>query len=101
MDVPPIESIQLTPDEQALIERIDFRPEALRERSAVHIVCSAASDLTASLLAREAIPKVRLRYSADPDFNIGGHGRSIQAIFERSAFLMMVPSMRPTTLHTA
>lgn len=40
--------------------------------------------LTKSLLERGAIPKVRIAYFTDPEFNPGGRGKSRQRVFENN-----------------
>ncbi len=40
--------------------------------------------LARSLLARRAVPAVRLAYFTDPEMNVGGHGKSRREVFEKS-----------------
>jgi len=37
-----------------------------------------------SLISRKAIPEVRTKYFTDPEFNVGGRGRSRADIFEKN-----------------
>lgn len=37
-----------------------------------------------SLIARKAIPEARVRFFNDPEYNIGGHGRSRREVFEKN-----------------
>ena len=41
-------------------------------------------DLTELLLARKAVPAVRLNYSIDPETHVGGRGKSRKAVSEKS-----------------
>lgn len=83
MKIPQPEGIVLTPEEQALFDRIAFDPdrypseEADRESST-----AAAVELMRSLRSRKVIPRIRLRYFTDPDLNVGGHGKSRKEVFE-------------------
>lgn len=40
--------------------------------------------LARSLLARRAIPAVRLAHLTDPEMNVGGHGKSRREVFEKN-----------------
>jgi hypothetical protein len=78
-------AILLLPDETQLVKRIDFTLITNTIRPGFHQAlgesCAAAVPLARSLLARGAIPDVRLAYFTDPDRNIGLK-RSRQQVFE-------------------
>lgn len=76
MIVPKPEPVQLTEEERRLLARVQFDPQQYSEDSA-----AAAVALTRSLVSRGAIPEVRLRYLRDPEFNIGGRGKSRLDVF--------------------
>jgi hypothetical protein len=79
-------SIKLTAEEKALVSRIDFDPTSSKrsEPGYSNAVGEAALGLMKSLIARNAIPEVRMRYFSDADFNVGGRGRSRAQIFENN-----------------
>ena len=78
--------IELTVEEKALLGRIDLAPTSPERHDPEHwnAVGEAALGLMKSLIARKAIPDVRSRYFTDPDFNVGGRGRSRAQIFEKN-----------------
>lgn len=78
--------IELTVEEKALLGRIDFAPASPKKHDPEHwnAVGEAALGLMKSLIARKAIPDVRSKYFTDPDFNVGGRGRSRAEIFEKN-----------------
>jgi hypothetical protein len=78
--------IELTVEEKALLGRIDFAPASPEKHDPEHwnAVGEAALVLRKSLIARKAIPGVRSKYFTDPDFNVGGRGRSRAEIFEKN-----------------
>lgn len=79
--------IELTVEEKAPLGRIDFAPLRLPEKHDPehwNAVGEAALALMKSLIARNAIPDVRSKYFTDPDFNVGGRGRSRAQIFEKN-----------------
>jgi hypothetical protein len=77
--------LDLSPDEATLARRIDFSPDQFRLSGRFEQVVmesrAAASKLAKSLLARNAIPEIRLAYFTDARFNIGSK-RSRKEIFE-------------------
>lgn len=79
-------SIKLTAEEKALVAQIDFNPASSEghEPGYWKAVGEAALRLMKSLIARKAIPEVRMRYFSDADFNVGGRGRSRAQIFEKN-----------------
>lgn len=77
--------IKLTPAEQKLWEAIYFdSPTAGFDYDRVRASMEPALLLTKSLLKRDAIPEVRLRYVSDPELNVRGHGKSRIEVFERN-----------------
>jgi hypothetical protein len=68
------------PQEEAWLDKISFG-EA-ENHDVLRTSCDAAAPLARSLLARGAIPEVRIRYFCDPKLNIGGHGKSRKQVFE-------------------
>lgn len=73
--------IALTPEEQALFSMIRFdwkNHEELRD-SLVHMEA-----LASSILKRCVVPKIRIAYFTDSEFNVGGRGKSRQDIFEKN-----------------
>ena len=79
MNAQPPVAISLTPTENALLSQISF--EDTRHDVLVKS-CKAAKTLTLSLLKRDAVPQVRLDYFTNPQYFIGGHGKSRVQIFE-------------------
>ncbi len=79
-------SVELTDGEKLLLKEIDFSPESFDKHDAEYWkrVGIFSERLMDSLLARQAISKVRLKYFADPEFNVGGRGSSRLQIFERN-----------------
>lgn len=70
-------TIDLTPDERALAEAIRFDPHAtLGNPPAFHANGDLVVQLINRLLKRKAIPDQRLSYFSDPDYNVGGRGKS-------------------------
>lgn len=73
--------ISLTSDEKALFSKICFDWRSHEElRGSLALMEALAS----SILKRGAVPDVRIAYFNDPEFNIGGRGKSRQDIFERN-----------------
>lgn len=79
----PPPAIQLTPDEQRLLGRIDF-DSSPGAHDVVIASLEASAALAKSLLDRSAIPEIRIRYFTDPECNPGGRGKSKKEIFERN-----------------
>lgn len=79
-------SIGLTSAEAELIESIKSNPiDTLNNVDAFHTNGTLVSQLTHSLLNRNAIPTQRLKYFTEPAYNIGGRGKSRQENFIRNA----------------
>lgn len=75
--------IELTQEEQALVEQIDFNlPPGRRDAESWRLASLAAGRLMHSLLGRGAIPEIRMRFFTDPEFNIRGRGKSRAQMFE-------------------
>jgi hypothetical protein len=74
----------LTPEEEALVSRIDFDASTLRTSEDMERNGASAAALMKSLSARDAIPEVRLRYFTDPGYFAGGRGKSRQELLERN-----------------
>lgn len=76
-------AIVLTDEEKALVEKIDFNPSGHNAES-WRPSADAMEDMVRSLLARDAIPEVRLRFFNEADYRIGRHRRSrLQGFQER------------------
>src|ERR1700722_9535012 len=78
-------TIQLLPDEMALLSKIMVRAEDLPHDH--HVVIQNGEfvrELTNSLLRRQAIPAQRIKYFVDPTHNPGGHGKSRLNVFEHN-----------------
>ena len=76
--------IDLTPKEQALWEQICFTPRSSQiDHDKLRASVEPAYQLARSLLDRDAIPPIRLRYFTDPELYIGGRGKSRKEVFER------------------
>jgi hypothetical protein len=81
----PIAPIPLTEAEKALLERIEFDALKIRAPEQVKAICSAARELTLSLLNRKAVPDHRVQWFTAPEHNIGGHKSSRKENLERNA----------------
>ncbi|MFZ5669049.1 MAG: hypothetical protein ACOY4K_06120 [Pseudomonadota bacterium] len=77
-------AIPLEPAEQVLLERIAFSVDALRAPGRFQANGDAVVQLVQTLYARGAIPKHRLSFFQDPEWNPSGRGVSIQQYFERN-----------------
>jgi hypothetical protein len=77
--------IELTPAEQEFWNAICFEPPTPGfDLDRIRASIEPAYQLTKSLLERNAVPEVRLRYVADPELNVRGYGKSRIDIFERN-----------------
>jgi hypothetical protein len=83
VDVPEIAPVELSSAEQKLFEQINYDERALADLHPQNpeAMFDASAKLTRALLDRQAIPEVRLRYFDDPEYNVGGHGKSRQDVF--------------------
>jgi hypothetical protein len=73
-----------TPEEEALVSRINFDASTLRTSEDVERNGAAAAALMKSLSTRNAIPEMRLRYFTDPVYFVGGRGKSRKDLLERN-----------------
>lgn len=76
-------AIELTPEEQALADQIEFHVLALDGFESVRRNAQLARELTERLFGRDAVPEHRRRHFTDPTYNVSGRGRSRQQQFER------------------
>lgn len=76
--------VELTDEEESLRASIQLDPRAIKDPVAFQANANRVAELTRSLLARKAVPDHRLRYFTDPDFNVGGRGRSRFEQFKRT-----------------
>jgi hypothetical protein len=82
---PLIGPIALTPDEGAILADMKLRQEELfHENGAAQRNGELALALMTSLLARGAIPEVRLKYFEDPTYRTGRIKGSYRNLFERN-----------------
>lgn len=77
--------VQLTDSEKNLLTQLDFgaswtKHDAEKARAGGEAAC----ELMKSLISRGAIPKIRVRWFVDSDYNIGGRGKSRKQVFERN-----------------
>jgi hypothetical protein len=74
-------SLDLTEEEKKLLEQIKFRSNSLDE---IRQSLAPMKLLTDLLLEKKAIPKVRLWYFKDPQYNPSGRGKSRLQVFEKN-----------------
>ena len=74
--------ISLKPNEKELLGQITF-DFSRHNDEILHTSCKAAASLANSLLTREAIPDIRIRFFINPEFNIGTQKSRLQ-VFESS-----------------
>ncbi len=76
--------IDLKPDEQSLLEKIEFDINVVQPRGTNEVSKNAnlAADLAEILMDRNGVPAHRLRYFSSPDYNVYGLGKSHQQVFE-------------------
>jgi len=77
-------AIELIAEEQALLDTLKFDLDALDGHESFEANADRALALTKQLVARQGIPDHRRRYFVDPDYHLGGRGRSRLQIFERN-----------------
>lgn len=79
-------SIELTSEEETLVSKIDFHPASSEHHGVEYWrgVGEASLALMKSLVARGVIPEARTKYFTDPEFNVGGRGKSRAATFEKN-----------------
>jgi hypothetical protein len=76
--------ISLNSEEQMLFNEIEFDPLLLKNSDHARENGDAVFKLLKSLVQRKGIPQIRIRYFTDPEFNLGGRGRSKQEVFEKN-----------------
>ncbi|WP_137107659.1 hypothetical protein [Azospirillum argentinense] len=76
--------IDLSDEEREVLDHIKFNFDDLDGFDDVQRNGEAVLKLIGMLVEREAIPEHRVRYFVDPDYNIGGRGRSKKQGFERN-----------------
>ncbi len=76
-------AIALEPEEQALLDELEFDVHKL-DHDTFEPNAARARDLTKALAARGGIPEHRRRYFTDPDYHPGGRNKSRQQVFERN-----------------
>jgi hypothetical protein len=83
-NVREILAVSLTEKEQELERAICWDLAELGEAADRQTHLERTAELAELLIARNAIPKVRLAYFDDPQMNIGGYGKSRRKKFERN-----------------
>lgn len=74
--------IELTEAEKALFAQLTFDFDELDEPGRYKQNGDAVCALIDSLMKRNGIPAHRVNWFTDPDYNIGGHGKSRMQVFE-------------------
>jgi hypothetical protein len=78
-------TIELTPAEQELLDQLELDAGALKGQAMAARNGERAAKLTELLLARQAaIPPRRIAYFTQPEYCIGGRGKSYKELFERN-----------------
>ena len=75
-------TISLTAEETQLLGRVRFDPSDIANPQEHQANGDVVVALLRLLNARRAIPAHRQSYFTDPAYNVGGHGKSRQQIFE-------------------
>lgn len=71
--------------ERVLASRIDFNLEVgVHNADSWRPIADAMEELMHSLLERNAVPLARRKYLSDPEYFVGGHGRSRLQTFEKN-----------------
>lgn len=79
-----IATVKMNAEEKALVDAICWDLDELGGRDDRFDHLEKMGQLAESLLARDAIPKVRVAYFTDPSMYVGGHGKSHQQVFEKN-----------------
>jgi hypothetical protein len=82
MSIPLVAPIELTPAENEFAVQLNLNSTRRVHGDTLTTAGAVASRLMESLLERQAIPDIRMRYFTDPELNIGGRGRSRKQVFE-------------------
>lgn len=82
--MPKFGKIELTSQEEKFLSEInfDYSYQELRDNYSIYVENS--KKLFLSLLDRDAIPEIRLKYFTDPEFNIGQTKKSKEEAFENN-----------------
>lgn len=80
--MPKLKKVELTSEEEEYLSKINFRHTHQELRDNYPIYIENSKKLFLSLLDRDAIPEIRLRYFTDPDLNIGRTKKSKKEAFE-------------------
>ncbi|MBA3040388.1 MAG: hypothetical protein KJ670_12580 [Alphaproteobacteria bacterium] len=73
--------IELTEEEQELINKIEFDPMKVTDHQRWQINSELAFRIITLLLRREAVPNHRIQYFTEPAYNFGGRGKSRRELF--------------------
>jgi len=76
--------IELTPQEQVIVDQITFDERGIDDHESYVANGALVRELMHHLMQRDAIPENRVAYFVDPDYFIGGRGKSHQDVFERN-----------------
>ncbi len=79
-----VQTVKLTAEEQALFDAICWDLDELGKKDDRIDHLEKMGELAEALLERDAIPKVRVAYFADPEMNVGGYGKSREQVFEKN-----------------
>lgn len=81
-----IQTVKLSKKEQALFDAISWKSDRLArtDHTAELESLEKMGQLTESLLKRDAVPHVRLKWFADPEMNSAGRNSSIKQVFEKN-----------------
>lgn len=80
----PDPSFPLQPAERELLDQIKFDVRKTDGFQNVQKNGELIAQLLRNLIARSAIPEIRLKYFTDPDLNPGGRGKSRKQVFEQN-----------------
>lgn len=81
------QAIELTEWERTILVQIKLDASMLRDHIDAKRNGEAVRNLMKSLLERDAIPEVRVKYFTDPNYKVGGRGTSRQGHFERKGII--------------
>jgi hypothetical protein len=76
--------VELKESEKSLLAQIDFEPSLTGHNAEAALANGeAAHALAKSLMERQTIPELRIRWFTDPAYNVGGHGASRKDVFAK------------------